>query len=134
MANPKTIKLIKLMSNTLTMEKIFSKIEEYGISIYNYTENNKLCGYELNTYTERGVNQILFLDFRHTERNPANPDDFIKILSEEIEDIDIDEEIELHRQMQDYKTVFSIRQSLEDFEDWKESLVQLVHKIESVNL
>lgn len=122
------------MSNIPTIEMIFSKIEEYGISIYNYTENNKLCGYELNTYTERGVNQILFLDFRYTEKNPQNPNDLFKILSDRINDIDIDEEIDIHRQMPDYKKTFSIQESLEDFKEWKEKLIQLLQTIEILKL
>lgn len=32
------------------MKQIFSTIENSGISIDEYTEDGKLCGYELNTY------------------------------------------------------------------------------------
>lgn len=31
---------------------------------------------------------------------------------------DIDEEIDIYRQDEEYKKVFTIRQSVEDFEDW----------------
>lgn len=57
------------MKNSFTLENIFSLLEQADIFIYEYKENNKLCGYELNTYTGRGVNQILFLDFREIRLN-----------------------------------------------------------------
>ena len=117
------------MKSLLTMENIFSQINKADICIDDYKEDDKLCGYELNTYTHRGVNQILFLDFRETQLNPENPGDFIKILSDRIDDIDIDEEIELHRKIPDYKRAFSVRESLEDFEKWKENLQLLLKEI-----
>lgn len=117
------------MKSLLTMENIFSQINKADICIDDYKEDDKLCGYELNTYTRRGVNQILFLDFRETQLNPENPGDFIKILSDRIDDIEIDEEIELHREIPDYKRAFSVRESLEDFEKWKENLQLLLKEI-----
>lgn len=117
------------MKNLFTMENIFSHINKADIHIDNYKEDDKLCGYELNTYTSRGVNHILFLDFREPQWNPENPEDFIKILSDRIDDIDIDEEIELHREIPDYKRTFSVRESLEDFEEWKENLQLLLKEI-----
>ncbi|MBT2621247.1 hypothetical protein [Chryseobacterium sp. ISL-6] len=116
------------------MENIFFQINKADIYINDYKEDDKLCGYELNTYTRRGVNQILFLDFRDTQLDPENPEDFFKVLSHRIDDIDIDEEIEIHRQMSDYRKIFSIRESLEDFKEWKKNLQRLAKEVQNLNL
>ena len=108
-----------------TIDSIISALEEKNISVYHYKEDGKLCGYELNTYTDLGVNQIVFLDFRDTEKNPKNAQDFIDVFTERVESIDVDNEIELNRQNADYKKTFTIRQSLVDFEDWKANLLKL---------
>jgi hypothetical protein len=108
-----------------TLKQIFDILENKNISIDNYKEGNKLCGYELNTYTDRGVNQIIFLDFRDGG-NPKKANDFIEKFSSRINDIDIDDEIESNRQDKLYRANFSIRQSVEDFESWKEDLEEIV--------
>lgn len=43
-----------------TLNKIIEILEQSGIQINDYKEDKKLCGYELNTYTNGGVNMIVF--------------------------------------------------------------------------
>jgi hypothetical protein len=111
-----------------TLDEIFDIFGEDDINIDLYHEDEKLCGYELNTYTNGGVNQIIFLDFRD-KGNPKNADDFIKSFSDYIDSIDIDDEIELNRQDKSYKANFTLRQSLKDFEGWKKGLEKTLKKI-----
>jgi hypothetical protein len=113
-----------------TLKQIFDIIENNEISIDDYTEENKLCGYELNTYTSAGVNQIIFLDFRN-KGNAKKVNDFIEKFSERINDIDIDDEIEMNRQDQRYKDTFTLRESLNDFEEWKKGLEEIVNEIKN---
>ena len=109
----------------MKLQKVFDKLEKRSISIDEYTKNNKLCGYELNTYTYGGVNMILFLDFRNSMLNPTNGDDFITMFKERINDIDIDEEIDLHRQEKLFRDCFSIKDSVKDFTNWKKDLIKI---------
>ena len=109
--------------------KTLDKIEAAGISIYKYKEKNKLCGYELNTYTNGGVNQIVFVDFRDTDKNPRNDKDFKELFLERVNSIDIDEEIEMNRQDASYKQAFTLTQSLKDFKDWKKDLLKLAKSL-----
>ncbi len=69
---------------------------------------------ELETWTEGGVNMIMWL-------SPFTIEEF----EESVDNFDVDEEIELHRQRQDYKEAFTIRQSLEDFEGYLNRLSAL---------
>lgn len=114
-----------------TLELMLEDIENDGISIDNYEENNKLCGYELNTYTNGGVNQIIFLDFRDSKYDPFNAEHFAKVFKERITSIDIDDEIMLNRQDERYKADFTLSESLSDFTEWKGELLNLVDKINS---
>jgi hypothetical protein len=38
-------------------------LEDIGLSGYGYEENGKLCGYEISTYTDGGVNIVVFFYF-----------------------------------------------------------------------
>ena len=110
------------------MESIFETLEQKGISVYRYKEGEKLCGYELNTYTDGGVNMIIFLDFRGEEKNVENEDKFIEKFLNYIKDFDVDEEVDLHRQSKDYKNAFTISQSVKDFKSWKKEMKNIFKK------
>lgn len=111
-----------------TLENIIDEIEKHH-SIDEYKEDGELCGYEINTYTNGGVNMIIFLDFRDSEYDPKNPTHFLKVFEDRIESIDIDEEIVLHREMKNYTDNFTLSESLEDFNDWRDSLNKLIEKL-----
>ena len=111
------------------MKNIKVKLENANISIYDYKEDGKLCGYELNTYTNGGLNQIVFVDFRDTDKNPNKVADFKELFLERVKSIDIDDEIEVNRQNKEYCQVFTIRESLEDIEEWKQELLTLAENL-----
>jgi len=117
------------METSKTLKQILDTIESKKFSFYNYEENGKLCGYELNTYTAGGVNQIIFLDFRNEEKDVENVNEFIEEFNSYVNNIDIDEEIELNRQNKNYKDNFTLRQSLNDFEQWKSELKEIAKEI-----
>ena len=104
------------------LEQINGKLEQNSIYVDEYKEDNKLCGYELDTCTNNGVNQIIFLDFRNTELDPKNAKDFIQVYSDRINSINIDEEIDLNRQAEDFKNAFTLSDAVQDFKDWKHVL------------
>ena len=106
--------------------KSIETLENKGIAIYKYKEDHTLCGYELNTYTNGGVNMIIFLDFRGEEKDVENDKKFKKKFKQYIKDFDIDEEIDLYRQNQDYRDAFSITESLKDFKSWKKEMTNLL--------
>lgn len=111
------------------MKKIFDRLENSNIQIHEYKEGKKLCGYELNTYTDGGVNQIVFIDFRDTGKKPKNANDFKELFLERVNSIDIDEEIELNRQDKAYRQAFTITVAVKDFSDWKNNLLKLAESL-----
>ena len=111
------------------MKKIIKKLEKAGIGIHNYKEKEKLCGYELNTYTAGGLNQIVFVDFRDIDKDPKNPVDFKELLLGRINDIDVDEEVEMNRQNKAYRQAFTLTESLKDINAWKKDLLKLAKSL-----
>lgn len=109
-----------------TIEQLKDIIENNEISISNYKENGILCGYELNAYTNKGVNEILFLDFRDENKDPNNPKDFIQEFEDYINYEKVDDRV--HRNMQDkkYREDFTIKQSLKDFTKFDKKLKRIL--------
>jgi hypothetical protein len=73
---------------------------------------------EIETWTKGGVNMIFYLD-------PFTIEEFKDIVN----DFDIDNEIELHREDPRYKADFTIKQSLKDFEDYHNRLKRVLSKL-----
>jgi hypothetical protein len=106
----------------LAIKAAIAKLENANISVSEYKENDKLCGYELNTYTDCGVNQIVFVDFRDTDKSPKSGKDFIELYNEIVKDIDIEEEIKLYSEDKSYMQQIGYELGIKDFKDWKENL------------
>lgn len=98
-------------------------LEEYGFAVSRYEEDSKVVGINFEDWTEGGVDMIYMLDGR---RKDMTDEDWWK---EEVisiyENFSVDEEIDLHRQAQDYRDAFTCRQSVHDFEAWEERLKEM---------
>ena len=98
------------------LDKIISILEEdFNI----YQNENEL---ELETWTNGGVN--MFMCFNKNKN-------IIEQFEEYINNFDIDEEIDIHRQGEDYKRAFTISESVDDFRDYIEWLKDILSKLES---
>lgn len=94
------------MKMTKKEKRIFDKY--FGVYVNKY--NNDFY-YELESWTAGGVDMIISLDTRENETITKQFIDFI-------ENFDVDEEIEIYRQDKRYCEHFTIRESLNDFDDW----------------
>jgi len=112
-----------------TLKQIFNIIDEAEITIYEYKENGKLCGYELKSYTLAGVNEILFLDFREEHQDPKNVKDFLIEFKSYVNCETIDERIDRNRENKAYKNAFTLQESLTDFTRFDEKLRELLKEI-----
>lgn len=99
-------------------EKLKNIFEENDFNVNLIQEDNVQCA-EVETWTNGGVNMIIWL-------NPFTVEEFEK----RVNDFDVDEEIELHRQGQDYRNAFSIKESLKDFEDFHSRLKNILSLLE----
>ena len=83
---------------------------------------------------DKGVNMLIFLDFRDTKKDVNSASDFIEMFNDRVNDITIDEEIEIHRQDKRYTSAFTIGESLKDFKEWKDSLLLMFKGDDAVNI
>lgn len=88
---------------------------------FNIFENES--GYELETWTNGGVNMIITLE--------KNGDTLLKQLKEYIDNFDIDSEIDMYRENEEYRNRFTIKESIEDFEDYISYVKDLIEDLET---
>lgn len=88
-------------------------------------ENDDYMCFEM--WTNGGVN--MFIE-TYKENNVTSP---LEVIEEYLEYFDIDETIDLHRQGKEYKEVFTIRASLEDFEDYVKTLEDICSELRGLN-
>lgn len=96
------------------MVEIFEK-NEFSVNLFK-SDGTQYA--EIMTWTAGGVNMI-------HNFTPVTVEAFEKI----VEDFDVDEEIDIHRQDQRYKDAFSIRQSVEDFEKYHNKLKEVLEEL-----
>ncbi len=102
----------------LTAKELQSFFEEEGFNVFPFKQDRKKCA-EIEKWTNGGVDMIFAI-------MPFTKESFI----ERVENFDIDEEIDLHRQGQDYKNAFTISESVEDFTDFHNDLKEIAAKLE----
>lgn len=89
--------------------KITSKEREILEELFNISEETNEI--ELESWTNGGVDMFITID-----KNSYNT--LLRQLEEFVENFDIEEEIDIHREDENYKRNFTIRESINDFEKW----------------
>jgi hypothetical protein len=102
----------------MTTENLKNFFEEKDFNVHLTEQDSVQCA-EVETWTNGGVNMIMWL-------NPFTVEEF----TQRVNDFDVDEEIELHRQGQDYKNAFTIRESLKDFENYHNRLKDVLSDLQ----
>ena len=80
-------------------------------------------GYELETWTNEGVDMIINIE--------KNGDTLLEQLKEYIDNFDIDSEIDMYRENEEYRNNFTIKESLEDFESYISYVKDLIEELET---
>lgn len=100
-------------------------LEEQGFNYSRYSEDGVCVGVEFWDWTDGGVQMFNLVDGRNKDMTED------KWWWPEIIDIyegfDVDDEIDLHRQSEDYRKAFTISQSVHDFEGWEKRLEKLYY-------
>lgn len=102
----------------MTTENLKNFFEEKDFNVHLTEQDGNQCA-EVETWTNGGVNMILWL-------NPFIVEEFER----RVNNFDVDEEIDLHRQSQDYKNAFSIKESVKDFEDFHSRLKDVLLELQ----
>lgn len=115
----------------MTIEKFVSIVESFDFIVHEYKENDVLCGYDLETWTNGGVNMLLFIDCRSCPE--VSIESVVEELASSINAFSVDEEIERHWQIKSYRDAFTIREALEDFEEYKTRLGELLDAVKTAH-
>ena len=102
----------------ISLEKFTEILEEEDFSVEEGIDGDIL----IETYTDGGVDMVKYL----------SPDAFVKEFKEYRDYFNVDEEIEVHRDDERYKNDFTIRESLEDFEEYQEKLDRICEKLKNI--
>lgn len=101
----------------MTTEKLKNFFEENGFNVHLAEQDNVQCA-EVEKWTNGGVDMIIWL-------NPFTVEEFKSY----VDDFDVDETIDSHRQDSRYRNDFTISQSLRDFTDFHNHLKKVAQKL-----
>ena len=101
----------------MTTKKLQKFFEDNDFNVYLTKQDGNQCA-EIEMWTDGGVDMIIWL-------NPFTVEEFKSY----VDDFDIDEQIDLHRQGKDYKNAFTIKESLKDFTDYHNHLKRVLKKL-----
>ena len=104
--------------------EITNKERELLVELFNVSES--AYGLELESWTDGGVNMFIGID-KDSDNN------LLEQLERFVENFDIDEEIDIHRQDTNYRRKFTIRESIRDFENWVDYIEECISKLELCN-
>lgn len=104
--------------------KITSKERELLEELFNVSESAD--DLELESYTDGGVDMFITIE-------KDNSNNLLEQLRLFVENFDIDEEIDIHRQDTDYRRNFTIRESINDFENWVDYIRDCIGKLKLYN-
>ena len=96
-----------------------------------YKENGECVGIEMEQWTDGGVDMIHLIDGRDRDMN--DPDWWKDELEAISEAFDVDDEIDINRQDEKYRSAFTYRQSVEDFEEYDKWLKGIAEQAKSYN-
>lgn len=104
---------------TPKQKALFDELEEAGFSISLYEDADGISA-ELETDTDAGVNMLIsFVPFTLAEFRSY------------VDDFEVDEQVLFHCGMESYRKAFTVRESLEDFEEFASFLHTLVATLEA---
>ena len=108
--------------------KITSKEREMLEELFNVSESAD--DLELESYTDGGVDMFITIE----KDNSNNLLEQLRLFVKNFDiDFDIDEEIDIHREDENYKRNFTIRESINDFENWVDYIRDCISKLELYN-
>ena len=106
----------KKLSN-MKIKQLTKFFEDNGFNVSLFKEEKTQVA-ELEIWTSGGVDMIILL-------RPFTKEEFVSYVN----DFNVDEQITTYRQAEDYCNVFTIRKSLEDFEEFHNLLKSIASKL-----
>ena len=122
---------INTAKKEVILQQCESFLDENNICNSRYEENGECVGIIMEQWTDGGVYMMHLIDGRDRDMN--EPDWWKYELESIYEAFDVDEEIDLNRQNEKYRSAFTYRQSVEDFENYDKWLEGIAEQAKSYN-
>lgn len=119
---------IPTLKQKIVLENIIKTLESFGYRVSLYGSNGMNNGIEIETWTTGGVNMHHLIQFDENFIDIYNIEKINKQIEEIVDNFSVDDEIDIHRQADDYRQFFSIKSSLEDFEEYEKNLEEMSDK------
>ena len=128
--------ITKTTNNMATKKEIILQqcealLDENNIGHSRSEEHGECIGIEIEQWTDGGVDMIHFIDGRDRDMN--DPGWWKDELESIYEAFDVDDEIDIHRQDEKYRSAFTHRRSVKDFEDYEEWLKGIAKSAKTLN-
>lgn len=120
-----TTEYLSTKKEKIILNNVVKTLENFGFNVSILSENGMNNGIEIETWTNGGVDMIHSIYFFENYNDLYDIEKVNKEIQSIFDNFSIDEEIDLYRQGDDYKNHFTIRESLEDFEDYQNKLQEL---------
>ncbi len=122
-----TKEYIPTKKEEIILDGIIKTIESFNYSVSPIYENGMISGMEIETWTNGGVDMIHTFYFCDDYQELYDINNVEKQLQEIVENFSIDDEIDMYRQDKNYKSNFTISQSLDDFTEYQKNLEDLAN-------
>lgn len=122
-----TKEYIPTKKEEIILDGIIKTIESFNYSVSPIYENGMISGMKIETWTNGGVDMIHTFYFCDDYQELYDINNVEKQLQEIVENFSIDDEIDMYRQDKNYKSNFTISQSLDDFTEYQKNLEDLAN-------
>ena len=122
-----TKEYIPTRKQEIILDNIIKTIEYFNYSVSPIYENGMISGMEIETWTNGGVDMIHTFYFCDDYQELYDKENVKKQLQELVDNFSVDDEIDMYRQDANYKSNFTISQSLEDFTEYQKKLEDLAN-------
>lgn len=122
---------LMMANKDFILQQCEALLDENNIGHSRYEEDGECVGIEMEQWTNGGVDMIHLIDGRDRDMN--DPDWWKDELESIYEAFDVDEEIDINRQGEIYRSAFTYRQSVEDFEDYDKWLKGIAEQAKAYN-
>lgn len=120
-----TREYIPTQKQKIIFDSVIETLEAFNYGVYTISENGMINGMEIETWTNEGVNMIHLIQFYEDFTDIYDVKKINKQIEEIADNFSVDDEIDLHRESCDYRQSFSIKDSLEDFEEYEKKLKEM---------
>lgn len=112
----------------MTIDMLLNMLDKHDFGVHEYKERGVLCGYEMESWTDLGVNMLHFIDCRNYEDGLTVKNTIDQLLQINAA-FDVDDEIYELMENLEARQRFSYREVVHDMEAYERKLREMVANV-----